>query len=125
MLELFLRRYLLLLFPGTEAKLLNGLEHGCSGCISAITNVTHSLARKVFDDFENKKTQTKNDQLIAVREVFDRFNMISALHSLLSLKDDKFKNILPPLVLLSEEKKKELIEELSNLKFVNEKNLAA
>ena len=35
------------------------------GVISAITNVTHSLARKVFDDFENKKTQTKNDQLIA------------------------------------------------------------
>ena len=37
-----------LIFPGTEAKLLKGLELGCSGCISAITNVTHSLARKVF-----------------------------------------------------------------------------
>ncbi len=114
-----------LMFPGTEAKLLKGLELGCSGCISAITNVTHSLSRKVFDDFENKKTQTKNDQLIAVREVFDKFNMISALHSLLSIKDDKYKNILPPLTLLSEEKKKELIEKLGNLKFVDVKNLAA
>ena len=114
-----------LIFPGTEAKLLKGLELGCSGCISAITNVTHSLARKVFDDFENKRNQTKNNQLIAVREVFDKFNMISALHSLLSLKDDNYKNILPPLTLLSEEKHKELIEKLSDLKFVNEKNLAA
>ena len=114
-----------LIFPGTEAKLLRGLELGCSGCISAITSVTHSLARKVFDDFENKKTQTKNDQLIAVREVFDKFNMISALHSILSIKDDNYKNILPPLVLLSEEKKKEIIEKLGNLKFINEKNLAA
>ena len=43
------------MFPGSEAKLLKGLELGCSGCISAITNVTHSLARKVFDDFEKKK----------------------------------------------------------------------
>ena len=48
-----------LMFPGSEAKLLKGLELGCSGCISAVTNVTHSLARKVYDDFENKKTQTK------------------------------------------------------------------
>ena len=42
-----------LMFPGSEAKLLKGLELGCSGCISAVTNVTHSLARKVFDDFDS------------------------------------------------------------------------
>ena len=52
------------MFPGSEAKLLKGLELGCSGCISAVTNVTHSLARKVFDDFENKVSQTKNEKLI-------------------------------------------------------------
>ena len=66
------------MFPGSEAKLLKGLELGCSGCISAVTNVTHSLARKVFDDFETKKIQTKNDQLINVRETFDQYNLISA-----------------------------------------------
>merc|ERR1711965_859472 len=95
-----------LMFPGSEAKLLKGLELGCSGCISAVTNVTHSLARKVFEDFENKISQSKNEKLINVRETFDQFNLISALHSFLSIKDEKFKNILPPLVLLSEEKKK-------------------
>ena len=78
-----------LMFPGSEAKLLKGLELGCSGCISAVTNVTHSLARKVFDDFENKKTQTKNDQLINVRETFDQYNLISALHSFLAARDEK------------------------------------
>ena len=112
-----------LMFPGSEAKLLKGLELGCSGCISAVTNVTHSLARKVFDDFENKKTQTKNVQLINVRETFDQFNLISALHSFLSIKDEKFTNIIPPLVLLSQEKQKELIAKLNNLKFISEKNL--
>ena len=114
-----------LMFPGSEAKLLKGLKLGCSGCISAVTNVTHSLARKVFDDFENKTPQTKNDQLTRVREAFDGFNLISALHSFHSIKDENYKNILPPLTLLSEEKHKELIEKLYKLKFISEKNLAA
>jgi len=114
-----------LMFPGSEAKLLKGLELGCSGCISAVTNVTHSLARRVFDDFENKISPSKNKKLIDVRETFDQFNLISALHSFLSVKDEKFKNILPPLILLSEEKQKELLDKLNKLEFLKEKNLAA
>ena len=114
-----------LIFPGSEAKLLKGLEKGSSGVISAVTNSTHFLARKVFDDFENKMPQTKNDQLIGVRETFDGYNLISALHSFHSIKDENYKNILPPLTLLSEQKLKELIENLNKLKFISEKNLAA
>ena len=114
-----------LIFPGSEAKLLKGLEKGSSGVISAVTNSTHFLARKVFDDFENKMPQTKNDQLIGVRETFDGYNLISALHSFHSIKDENYKNILPPLTLLSEQKLKELIEKLNKLKFNIEKNLAA
>ena len=114
-----------LMFPGSEAKLLKGLKLGCSGCISAVTNVTHSLARKVFDDFENKKEQSKNEQLINVRETFDQYNLISALHSYLSLSHDKYKNLLPPLVLLPEEKCKELVSKLEGLKFNPQENLAA
>ena len=114
-----------LIFPGSEAKLLKGLEKGSSGVISAVTNSTHFLARKVFDDFENKMPQTKNDQLISVRETFDCYNLISALHSFHSIKDENYKNILPPLTLLSEQKLKGLIEKLNKLKFISEKNLAA
>ena len=111
--------------PGSEAKLLKGLEKGSSGVISAVTNSTHSLARKVFDDFENKMPQTKNDQLIGVRETFDGYNLIAALHSFHSIKDENYKNILPPLTLLSEQKLKKLIEKLNKLKFISEKTLAA
>ena len=114
-----------LIFPGSEAKLLKGLERGSAGVISACVNSTHFLARKVFDDFENKTPQTKNEQLIRVRETFDGYNLISALHTYHSIKDENYKNILPPLTLLSEEKKKELIEKLNKLKFTSEKNLAA
>ena len=114
-----------LIFPGSEAKLLKGLEKGSSGVISAVTNSTHFLARKVFDDFENKMPQTKNDQLIGVRETFDGYNLISALHSFHSIKDENYKNILPPLTLLSEQKLKGLIEKLNKLKFISEENIAA
>ncbi len=106
-----------LMFPGTEKKLLRGLEIGNSGVISAICNVTAPLARKVFDDFENKKEQTHNDKLVAVRDVFDGYNLISALHSYMSTKDDNFNNLLPPLVLLNSREKKDLINKLDNLKF--------
>tara|TARA_B100000965_G_scaffold223863_1_gene187330 strand:- start:42 stop:926 length:885 start_codon:yes stop_codon:yes gene_type:complete len=114
-----------LIYPGSEAKLLKGLELGCAGTISAVTQVTHSLARKVFDDFEKKEKQTQNDKLIEVRETFDRYNLISALHSYLSLKDIKFENLLPPLILLKTEEKKNLIEKLEGLNFKIDKNLAA
>jgi len=114
-----------LVFPGSETKLLKGLEIGNSGIISAICNVTAPLARKVFDDFEKKETQTQNDKLISVREVFDEYNLISALHSYMSTKDDNFKNLLPPLILLSSEEKKDLINKLNNLKFIIKNNLAA
>ncbi len=114
-----------LIFPGSETKLLKGLEIGCAGCISAVTNVTHSLARKVFDDFEKKKNQTDNEKLILVRETFDKYNLISALHSFLSTQDDIYKKVLPPLILLSDEEQKELISKTKNLKFFFNKGMAA
>ena len=113
------------MYPGSEAKLLKGLNCGCAGTISAVTQVTHSLARKVFDDFENKKKQTQNDKLIAVREAFDNYNLISALHSYFSIKKNNFNNLLPPLILLNSKEKKELIKKLETLEFFIEKNLAA
>ena len=53
--------------PGSESKLLKGLELGCSGIITATCNVTCQLARKVYDDFFNGKRQTINQKLCDVR----------------------------------------------------------
>ena len=114
-----------MIFPGDESKLLKGLKIGCSGCISAIANVTHELAREVFDSFEKKKDQTSNEKLILVRKAFDKHNLISALHSYMSLQKPIYKNVLPPLVLLSSEKRKILLQDLEILKFRLNKNIAA
>ena len=113
------------MFPGSEAKLLKGLELGCSGCISAVTNVTHSLARKVFDDFENKKPQVSNEKLIKVRQTFDQYPLISALHSFLSVVNNKYLNILPPLTLLEAESKIELLKKLKQIDFTPSENITS
>ena len=105
------------MFPGSEAKLLKGLELDCSGCISAVTNVTHSLARKVFDDFGNNQQQSANEQLVNVRQTFDKYPLISALHSFLSIKDKNYSYVLPPLSLLNSNLREELLNKLKELDF--------
>ena len=114
-----------LIFPGSETKLLKGLEIGCSGIISAVCNVTAPLARKVYDDFHNKKQQTLNEKLCKIRQVFDDYNLISALHSFLSIEDKKYNRVLPPLSLLNENQKKDLIFKLKDLNFSPNTNIAA
>ena len=103
--------------PGSESKLLRGLELGCAGIITATCNVTANLSRKVYEDFIKNETQTTNELLCNVRKVFDQFNLISGLHSLMSDWDEIYKNVLPPVSLLSKKDKLQLIEELNKLNF--------
>ena len=72
-----------------------------------------------------KKKQTFNEKLCAVRKVFDNYNLISGLHSFMSVENKKFKKILPPLSLLSSVQQKELMLKLKELEFFPEKNIAA
>ena len=113
------------IFPGSELKLLKGLELGCSGIITATCNVTAELSRKVYDDFHSGKEQSYNQKLCKVRSAFDKYNLISGLHTYLSQKNEKFKNILPPLSLLSKTDEKDLLNTLRDLNFKNQSSLAA
>jgi len=111
-----------LIFPGSETKLLKGLEIGCSGIISAVCNVTASLARKVYDDFHKKNKQIHNERLCAVRSVFDKNNLISGLHSFMSIENKKYNFILPPLSLLNNDQEAKMLSELKILNFYPEKS---
>ena len=113
------------ILPGSETKLLKGLELGCSGIITATCNVTAELSRRVYDDFFSKKKQLHNDKLCDVRTIFDKYNLISGLHTYHSKSNNIYKNILPPLRLLSKKGEKELLNELKDLNFTNKTPLAA
>jgi len=103
--------------PGSESKLLKGLELGCNGIITATCNVTGGLSRKVYDDFIEKKEQTTNEMLCNVRNTFEKFNLISGLHSFMSDEDEIYRNVLPPVSLLNQKDKQQLIEDLNKLNF--------
>jgi len=105
------------IFPGSELKLLKGLEIGCHGIITATCNVTAELSRKVYDDFLKKKQQIHNEKLCKIRSVFDQFNLISGLHAFMSDEDITYKNLLPPLSILNNSDKKKLIGDLDKLNF--------
>ena len=114
-----------LIFPGSEKKLLEGLKLGNSGIISATVNVTASMSRKVYDDYKNLKKETHNERLCAIRSVFDKNNLVSGLHSFMSIENEKFKFIIPPLSLLTAVQKKQMISELKALEFYPNNNIAA
>ncbi|MDC0046626.1 dihydrodipicolinate synthase family protein [Candidatus Pelagibacter sp.] len=105
------------MMPGSEAKLLKGLELGCSGIITATCNVTSELSRKVYDDFQDGNKQTVNQKLCDVRNEFEKFNLISGLHSFFIKKNTCYGNILPPLSLLNHNDQKKLEDNLEKLNF--------
>ena len=105
------------LLPGSEAKLLKGLQMGCSGIITATTNATASLAREVYDNFLNKKDLKADKKLCAVRGAFEKFNLISGLHTFFGQKNNIYRNILPPLRILNNIEENKLINELEILNF--------
>ena len=74
--------------------------------------------------FTIKKKQTFNERLCAIRRVFDKNNLISGLHSFMSIEDEKYKIVLPPLSLLTKEQEKKMIQELKILDFYPEKKAA-
>ena len=105
------------ILPGSETKLIKGLKMGCSGIITATCNVTAELSRKVYDDFIKDKNTTDNQKLCDVREAFDKYNLISGLHSYYSTKDKIYNNILPPLSLLRQNDYLDLEKKLNSLNF--------
>ena len=112
-------------FPGSELKLLKGLKLGCSGIITATCNVTAEISRKVYDDFLSGKEQLHNQKLCDVRSAFDKYNLISGLHSFFSQENKIYKNILPPLSLLNKNDEKDLLKALKDLNFKNKSSMAA
>ena len=111
--------------PGSESKLLKGLELGCSGIITATCNATSKLARKVYDDFSKRKEQKVNTKLCDVRRTFEKYNLISGLHTFYKHKDNSYENLLPPLRILSKEEESDLLNNLEKFNFSLKSSMAA
>jgi 4-hydroxy-tetrahydrodipicolinate synthase len=113
------------ILPGSESKLLKGLELGCSGIITATCNATAELARKVYDDFIDQNEQTDNQKLCDVRNSFEKYNLISGLHTYFGKYNQSYLNVLPPLNTLNSQDENELIKNLEKLNFSIKSLMAA
>ena len=58
-----------------------------------------------------------NQKLTDVRNEFEKYNLISSLHSFYSEEDKIYKNLLPPLDVLNDVDRKNLAQNLKKLNF--------
>jgi 4-hydroxy-tetrahydrodipicolinate synthase len=98
----------LAIFPASERFVLQGLEIGAAGCISASANYQVGDIRKLIDKGEG------NERVSRVRSVFEKFPLIPALKRAIAdrLRNETWRQTRPPLAPLADAQGKELLEAL-------------
>jgi 4-hydroxy-tetrahydrodipicolinate synthase len=111
----------LAIFPGTEAIMLDMLELGAAGCISASANVNGPAIRRVWDAWKagREDRQDLQDEITATRLVLQANPMIPGLKQILAhrLGDSAWLELRPPLTPLTSAQATALEAELARLGF--------
>ena len=105
-----------IVYPGSEKFLYDGLHIGCSGCISATTNVNIEAA-KLINSFDKSEGESINKKIKSVRDVFEKYPVIPALKATKIKEDSNWSNIRPPLVALSDQQRSNLAKDLKDINF--------
>ena len=105
-----------IVYPGSEKFLYDGLHSGCSGCISATTNVNIEAA-KLINTFDKAEGQLINKKIKSVRDVFEKYPVIAALKATKIKEDSNWSNIRPPFVALSDQQRSNLVKDLKDVNF--------
>jgi len=105
-----------IVYPGSEKFLYDGLHIGCSGCISATTNVNIEAA-KLIKSYEKSDGETINKKIKSVRDIFEKYPVIAALKATKIKEDSGWLNIRPPLVALSDQQRSNLAKDLKDINF--------
>jgi 4-hydroxy-tetrahydrodipicolinate synthase len=106
-----------IVYPGSEKFLYDGLQIGCSGCISATTNVNIE-AVKLITNFNTEEGKQTNQKIKTVRDVFEKYPVIPALKATKIKEDNNWSNIRPPLVALGDQQKSNLLKDLKDINFL-------
>jgi 4-hydroxy-tetrahydrodipicolinate synthase len=99
------------IYSGNEKYLLNILQAGGAGCISATLNVTSSLAAEVLVKWANGEAIQAQEKLSHIRSVFEQYPLISAVKCVLADISGKthWLNVRPPITRLTKKDADELI----------------
>jgi len=108
----------LIVYPGSELPLLDALELGAPGCISATANInaaTIAAVIKAWDDGRHDEAQALHEKAKALRLLVQGYAPIPAQKRLLAQwsGDERWAAVQPPLLPMSAEKGRELAEKLA------------
>jgi len=101
-------------FPGSEAFLLRGLRDGAAGCISASANVNPGPIREVFEHWQTPEADALQAAIDKLRAVISKYPLMAALKEILAegRSDPDWRTLRPPLVELTREQARALLEAL-------------
>ena len=96
----------LAVFPGTETLMLDMLEKGAAGCITATANVNAPAIRAVWDAFKagDGQKQSLQDDITALRQALQVNPMIPVMKTILAnaRNNPDWRHVRPPLTQLSD-----------------------
>ncbi len=103
-------------FPSNEGVLLEALERGCGGVISATTNASASLARRALSASGTNAQQAQR-LLHEVRTVISKHPLSAALKQIEAWRsgDDSWRMVFPPLVPLARDRAEALRRDLEEI----------
>ena len=111
----------LIVYPGSELPLLDALELGSPGCISATANINCTAIGQVIDLYDRGELQAAQALHAVVaqfRKVVQEYAPIPAQKRLLaeSTGDPRWARVRPPLSVMSAEKGRELAAALATIR---------
>jgi 4-hydroxy-tetrahydrodipicolinate synthase len=105
----------LIVYPGSELPLIDALELGGPGCISATANLNvHAIAEvvKIYDSGDVAAARAAHEDVKRVRQTIEKYGPIQAQKRLLAIAsgDARWANVRPPLASMSEAEGRELAD---------------
>lgn len=106
-------------FCGSESFLLQTMQQGGAGCISATANINPAAIHELFVDWQSANADSLQQGLNTIRDLTQSYPMIPALKSVVAAFGGRkeWEIVRPPLVALAEPERKALVAQLKQAGF--------
>ena len=109
-----------MVYTGTETLLLDILNKGGAGCITATANLIAPECQRVYQAWKNNKQKVAEEaqmNLTNLRKTLENYPLVSELKSLFASKTnaEEWGNMLPPFDLILDKQVEELTEQIKGL----------
>ncbi len=107
------------IFAGSEGFLLQTMQHGGAGCISATANINPAAIYDLYVNWQSPTAAADQQTLLALRDCVQKFPMIPALKAIVAHQsnDPEWSRVRPPLVELENKQSEKLIAHLTAAEF--------